>query len=262
MQITLIQGILISLVVFLCACDKHMEVFMWFRPLTVSFLTGLCLGNVQIGLQAGAVTELAYLGLLTVGGTVPPDPLLAGLMTTVLSYTTGNDVATSMGMAVTFALVGQWIGMATNTLYAGFIPTFEKAADNHDGKTMGTWVIGGIVIYAAAYAIVAFLCTYAFQNGIVAFVNSFPEWLVNGFNIAGGLMPAVGLALLLVVMLKADNFAYLILGFVLVNITNCDNILPIALIAAVLAFISYQRDVQISKLTALKGSEGDEEDGI
>lgn len=84
MQITLVQGLLIALLVFICAIDKHMETFMWFRPLVVAFFTGIILGDVRLGMQAGAVAELSYLGLLTVGGTVPPDPLFAGLMTTVL----------------------------------------------------------------------------------------------------------------------------------------------------------------------------------
>lgn len=77
MQITLIQGLLIALVVFICAADKHMETFMWFRPLVVAFFTGIILGDISLGLKAGAIAELSYLGLLTVGGTVPPDPLFA-----------------------------------------------------------------------------------------------------------------------------------------------------------------------------------------
>ena len=116
MQITLIQGLLIALVVFICAMDKHMEAFM---PLVVAFFTGIILGDVSLGLKAGAVAELSYLGLLTVGGTVPPDPLFAGLMTTVLAHTTGCDVNTALGLAVPFALIGQWIGTATNCSQAG-----------------------------------------------------------------------------------------------------------------------------------------------
>ena len=54
MQITLIQGLLIALVVFICATDKHMEAFMWFRPLVVAFFTGIILGDVSLGLKAGA----------------------------------------------------------------------------------------------------------------------------------------------------------------------------------------------------------------
>ena len=113
MQITLVQGLLIALLVFICAIDKHMETFMWFRPLVVAFFTGIILGDVRLGMQAGAVAELSYLGLLTVGGTVPPDPLFAGLMTTVLAYTTGCDVNTALGLAVPFALIGQWINTGT-----------------------------------------------------------------------------------------------------------------------------------------------------
>ncbi len=263
MQITLIQGILISLVVFVCAFDKSMEVFMWFRPLVVSFLVGLCIGDVATGLAAGSVAELSYLGLLTVGGTVPPDSLIAGLMTTVLAHTTGQDVSTTLGLAVPFALVGQWIGIATNTLYAGFLPACDKCADEADAKKLGKIVLGGSLLSAALYAITAFLFVYALQDRIVDIVNSFPEKLVHGFEIAGGLMPAVGLALLLVVMLKAENVAYLFAGFVIVNITNCANILPVAIIAGVIAYVGYQRDIQLAKMKAVAAvQEGDEEDGI
>lgn len=264
MQITLVQGLLITLVVFICAFDKHMEAFMWFRPLVVAFLTGIVLGDVQLGLQAGAVAELSYLGLLTVGGTVPPDPLFAGLMTTVLAYTTGQDVNAALGLAVTFALVGQWIGIATNTLYAGFLPSLDRAAAAGDEKAMGRIVIGANILYAALFAVAAFLSVYAFQSGIAAFVNMFPEWLVHGFEVAGGLMPAVGLALLLVVMLKKENVAYLLAGFVIMIITNCANILPVAVIAGCIAWIGFNRDVEMSKLTAAAAAnpEGEFEDGI
>ena len=47
------------------------------------FVTGLVLGDWKLGLEAGAIAELSYLGLTTVGGTVPPNALIAGLMTVV-----------------------------------------------------------------------------------------------------------------------------------------------------------------------------------
>jgi len=262
MQITLIQGLLIMVIVFICACDKHMEAFMWFRPLVVAFFTGIVLGDVQLGLQAGAVAELSYLGLLTVGGTVPPDPLFAGLMTTVLAHTTGCDVNTALGLAVTFALVGQWIGLATNTFYAGFLPGVDRAAARGDEKTLAKYVFGGQILYAGLFAVASFLCVYAFQSGIAAFVGMFPAWLVHGFEVAGGLMPAVGLALLLVVMLKKENVAYLLAGFVIMIIGNCANILPVAIIAACIAWVGFNRDMEIKKMSAAAVQEGEFEDGI
>lgn len=264
MQITLVQGLLIALVVFICACDKHMEAFMWFRPLVVAFFTGIILGDVSLGLQAGAVAELSYLGLLTVGGTVPPDPLFAGLMTTVLAYTTGSDVNTALGLAVPFALIGQWIGTATNTLYAGFLPGVDRDAAAGNERGVARRMYTGWFIYAFLFALAAFLSVYAFQSGISTFVASFPEWLVHGFEVAGGLMPAVGLALLLVVMLKKENVAYLLAGFVIMVITNCSNILPVAVLAGAIAFVNFNRDVEMSKMAAAVTTpqEGEFEDGI
>ena len=166
MQITLVQGLLIALLVFICAFDKHMETFMWFRPLVVAFFTGIILGDVRLGMQAGAVAELSYLGLLTVGGTVPPDPLFAGLMTTVLAYTTGCDVNTALGLAVPFALIGQWINTGTNTFYAGFLPKVDKCAAAGDEKGIAKVMYTGWILYAAMFALAAFLSTYALQSGI------------------------------------------------------------------------------------------------
>ena len=266
MQITLVQGLLIALLVFICALDKHMETFMWFRPLVVAFFTGIILGDVQLGMQAGAVAELSYLGLLTVGGTVPPDPLFAGLMTTVLAHTTGCDVNTALGLAVPFALIGQWIGTGTNTFYAGFLPKVDKCAAAGDEKGIAKVMYTGWILYAAMFALAAFLSAYALQSGISAFVAAFPQWLVHGFEVAGGLMPAVGLALLLVVMLKKENAAYLLAGFVIMVITNCQNILPIAVIAGCIAYVNFTRDTETAKLTAASAAtaaqEGDFEDGI
>ena len=259
MQITLIQGLLIALVVFICAMDKHMEAFMWFRPLVVAFFTGIILGDVSLGLKAGAIAELSYLGLLTVGGTVPPDPLFAGLMTTVLAHTTGCDVNTALGLAVPFALIGQWIGTATNTFYAGFLPSIDKAVAEGNEKVLERKMYIGWFLYGILFAVAAFLSVYAFQSGIAAFVNAFPEWLVHGFEVAGGLMPAVGLALLLVVMLKKENVAFLLAGFVIMVITNCANILPVAIIAGCIAFVGFNRDVQIAKLEEAKGASGEGE---
>ncbi|MBR3358819.1 MAG: PTS sugar transporter subunit IIC [Solobacterium sp.] len=263
MQITLMQGILIMLVVFICAFDKPTEAFMWFRPLVVAFFTGLCLGDVRLGLSAGAVTELSYLGLLTVGGTAPPDPLFAGLMTTVLAYTTGQDVSAAMGLAIPFALIGQWIHIAANTLFAGFLPAVDKAARRGDEKAIGRILFTSQFIYAGAFALAAFLSVYALQDGIAAFVNSFPERLIHGFEVAGGLMPAVGLALLLKVMLKGENVPYLLIGFVLMIITNCQNILPIAILAGAAAWIIYTGDVRRKAEAAVsKKAEEDYSDGI
>lgn len=270
MEVTLVQGILIAVVVFICALDGCLEAFMWFRPLVVSFLIGIVLGDVQTGLAAGAVAELSYLGLLTVGGTVPPDPLIAGLMTTVLAYTTGQSVEVTLGLSLPFALLGQWLGIICNTTFAGFLAPLDKACDEANSKKFMRIVFGSMAIKAFLYSVIAFVSAYALQSSVSTFVNAFPNALIHGFEIAGGLLPAVGLALLLVVMLNKRNIAYLFLGFVMVTVCQVNNILPVAIVAGAIAFIGYINNSEVkewlkrnfSKASKATEGEGGDDDGI
>ena len=261
MQITLGQGIMLALVAFICGIYSNMESFFWFRPLVTAFFAGIVLGDVQLGLAAGAVAELSYLGLLTVGGTVPPDPLTAGIMTTVIAYTTGQSAEAALGMSLPFALLAQWMGIICNTTFAGFLKPLDDAAAKADTKKFASIVIFGLLLKAALYGVLIFLSAYALQTQITIFVNSFPEFLIHGFEIAGGLMPAVGLALLLVVMLKKQNIAYLFIGFIMATFMDLGNILPVAIAAVAIAFLDYLNDQNLmKKAEELAGAKGGSED--
>ena len=145
-------------------------------------------------------------------------------------------------MSLPFALLMQWIVIACQSLFSGFNVKLEEAAAKNDMKAYRFYVFLPEIILTLLYALVAFLSTYALQNVISDFVNSFPEFVSHGFEIAGGLLPAVGLALLLKVMLKKENVAYLIIGFLLMSVLDLGNVLPVALFAVALALIGFMRD--------------------
>ena len=63
MEITFIQGLLLSIAAMIFGIDFWLESFFIFRPLIVSTITGLILGDVKLGLTTGALTELAFAGL-------------------------------------------------------------------------------------------------------------------------------------------------------------------------------------------------------
>ena len=267
MEITLIQGLLLALVGFVCGCDQIFEAFYWFRPLVVSFFAGIVLGNVELGVACGAVGELAYLGLLTVGGTVPPDPLMAGMMTVVIAYTTGQSPDAAIGLSLPFALLAQWVGIIFNTVYVSVAHKCDEYAKNADVAGFNRIIPLAIFIKAGVVALMVFLCAFALQGPIQIFVNAFPEWLIHGFEIAGGMLPAVGLGLLLMVMLKTRNVAYLFLGFIMATFLDMPNVLPIAIAAAALAYINYKHEKATDDaVAAVKASaatfDGDDPDGI
>ena len=260
MNITLTQGLMLALVAFICGIDAHWEVFFIFRPIVTAFLTGLVLGDVQLGLQAGAIAELAYLGLTTIGGTVPPNPLVAGMMTVVIAYTTNVSPEVALGLSLPFALLMQWIAVFYNTSFAGFLRLLDRyAAEAETGKFMRT-VMLGTWITAATYAVVIFLSAYAMQKPIADFVASFPDWLVHGFRVAGGLLPGVGLALLLRSMLNLNNISFLLIGFLMATFLPLNGVLPIAVAAFAIALLIFLKDRETAQKAA--AAEGGVEDGI
>lgn len=109
MEITLLQGILLTIMTIIVGLDFFLEAFFIFRPLIVSTLTGLILGDIILGLKVGALIELAFAGLTPAGGTQPPNPVFAGLMGTVLAYTTGCDPKAALGLCLPFSFLGQYV---------------------------------------------------------------------------------------------------------------------------------------------------------
>lgn len=254
MEITLIQGLLLLVVGFVCGVDQCWEAFYWFRPMVVAFFAGIVLGDIELGVACGAVAELSYLGLLTVGGTVPPDPLMAGMMTVVIAYTTGQSPDAAIGLSLPFALLAQWIGIMWNTVFVALAHRGDELAKKADTAGFRATVYFGIFLKAATTGVVVFLCSYALQTPIQMFVNSFPTWLIHGFEVAGGILPAVGLGLLLMVMLKTQNVAYLFLGFVMATFLEMTNVLPIAIVGAALAYINFSHEKKADDVAALMKS--------
>ncbi|MBU3133854.1 PTS N-acetylgalactosamine transporter subunit IIC [Clostridium gasigenes] len=264
-EITLIQGLLLSAMAIIVGIDAYLEGLFIFRPIIVCTLTGVILGDLQTGLIAGGLTELAFAGLTPVGGTQPPNPVLAGVMTTVIAYTTGADVKTTIGLALPFSFLMQYIILFYYSSFSMLMSKLTKAAKEVDTKTFARINIASIAIVGITYGLVVFLCTYVAQEPMKELVESMPVWLSHGFEIAGGILPAIGFGLLLKIMLKKEYIAFLIIGFLLASFLNFSNLLPIALVGTAIALFQYfndkEREKEIKKMISemnVNGGEFDE----
>ena len=264
MEITLVQGIAIAILAIIVGIDFWLEALFIFRPLIVCTLTGIILGDVKLGLMAGGLTELAFAGLTPAGGTQPPNPVLAAIMTTVIAYTTGNEPATAIGLALPFSFLMQYIILFYYSSFSLFMKRADRAAENADTKDLIKLNILTTVIVAATYGIVVFLSAYVAQSAMQSLVEAMPAWLTHGFEIAGGILPAVGFGMLLKVMLKKEYIAYLLIGFTLASFLQFSNLLPVAVVGAALALFIFNIDRDRQKaIGAASISKGEEfSDGI
>lgn len=264
MEITLVQGLMLAVMAVIVGLDFWLEGFFIFRPIIVSTLTGAILGDIQLGLLTGGITELAFAGLTPAGGTQPPNPVLAGVMTTVIAYTTRSEASASMAMALPFSFLMQYVILFFYSSFSLFMKGADDAAAHADIKRLVKINIVCSVIVAVTYGVIVFFCSYVAQGAMKALVESMPAWLTHGFEVAGGILPAVGFGMLLKVMLKVEFMPYLLIGFVIACFLNFSNLLPIAIVGTALGLMVYNTErekMNMKDMIKLAGP-GEEEDGI
>ncbi len=164
------QGIGLAIMAIIVGVDFWLEGFFIFRPIIVSTLTGLILGDLQLGLITGGITELAFAGLTPAGGTQPPNPVLAGVMSTVIAYTTMTEATASMALALPFSFLMQYIILFCYSTFSFFMKGADQAAAEADTAKIVKINMTCTAIVALLYGAVVFLCTFVAQDAMKAFV--------------------------------------------------------------------------------------------
>ncbi|EER8055488.1 PTS N-acetylgalactosamine transporter subunit IID [Escherichia coli] len=177
-EITLLQGLSLAALVFVLGIDFWLEALFLFRPIIVCTLTGAILGDIQTGLITGGLTELAFAGLTPAGGVQPPNPIMAGLMTTVIAWSTGVDAKTAIGLGLPFSLLMQYVILFFYSAFSLFMTKADKCAKEADTAAFSRLNWTTMLIVASAYAVIAFLCTYLAQGAMkdnLEFINTHPN---------------------------------------------------------------------------------------
>lgn len=224
------------------------------RPIVTGLVIGLILGDVRLGLITGATLELVWMGMVPLAGAQPPNVVIGGTMGVAFAILGKLEPAAAIGLAVPFAVAVQG---AITLIFTIFSPIMSKADQFAvDANTKGIDRINylGMAVLFVFYFTIAFLPIYLGGSAAQTIVAAIPAWLIAGLKIAGGMMPAIGFAMLLKIMLKKEYVAFLIIGFVLVTYGKLA-ILPVALVGTAFAlydlFASKDRKEESSKKEAV-----------
>src|SRR5690606_6051121 len=163
--------------------------------------------------------EAIFLGVFTVGAALAPDYNLAGIIGVSLGLASGYGVETAVALAVPVALLGQFLMMSI--VYPGnLIPLHladKYAAQGRTRPIEFAFLSGGLLWFLKGF-IPTLLATLYGVKLVEALFDTLPDWLVDGFNVVGGILPAVGFAMLLnVIGMSGRVLAFFAVGFVLVS---------------------------------------------
>ena len=247
-----------AILIFLIAAFGYLEYFFGNsnigRPLVVSTLTGLALGNLQAGVIAGATLELVWLGAFPIGASNPPDYTSGAILGTSYIVLASADPAAAVLLAVP---VSTLMAMYTNFMMMFVVPLIGGKADRYaekgDCNGVDRMHYLAIVVQIIPQALLVALAFYFGAPAIEAIVNSIPEWLNTGLGYATGIIPAIGLALIARMILNKQLVCFLFIGFFLCAYLNVPVIGLAGIGACIVAFLFFNDN----KTNAVAAKEGE-----
>lgn len=233
------QVLLITLYSAFAIYDGNNTTMGFVKPTMAGFFAGLILGDIQTGLIVGGTLNLLVLGVGNFGGASIPDYMTGALIGTAFAIFSGKGAEFGISLAVPIGLLMVQLDVLarfTNTYFQNRAEFFVKQGNLDKAARMGLW---GLLPTSLSRMIPVFLALVFGANFIESIVTHMPEWLMSGLQVAGGILPALGIAILLRYLPVKENIPYLIIGFVVAAYLNI-TVLGAALIGLALAILGYQ----------------------
>lgn len=208
-------------------------------PLTTGTLVGLFMGDPMTGMLAGANIQLIYLGWISAGGTMPSNTIVAGIFGTVMTILSGTDPTMAVTFAIPFSMFGLLLNQVYMTVNAAWIHQADKMLDK--GNLRGVRFMNFVPSFCMAfllYGIPAFLLVVSGSGWAQGLINSVPESVISALQVVGGIMPALGIAMLLNYLGKKKLIPWFFGGFFLTVYSGL-GLTAISIFSAIVAIILY-----------------------
>ena len=240
MELRVIQIILLSLYAFVAINDQIHSDFGLNRPLLAGCFAGIVMGDLAFGLTVGATLHLMVLGVSNFGGSSIPDFMSAALIGTALGVISGQGEEFGIGLAVPAGMLLVQIDVLARFANTFFQHQADKYAEEVNLKKIEMMNILGVLMWGLSRAVPVFICLILGSKVVTSFVSYFPVWLSSGLKVAGGLLPAVGIAILLRYLPTKKYIPYLLMGFVLAAYLGVP-MLGVAICGLALALLFYRQ---------------------
>ena len=214
MEISLLQAFALGIIAFIAGLDMFNGLTHMHRPVVLGPLVGLVLGDLHTGILTGGTLELVWMGLAPLAGAQPPNVIIGTIVGTAFAITTGVKPDVAVGVAVPFAVAVQMGITFLFSVMSGVMSRCDRMAENADTRGIERVNYLALLALGTFYFLCAFLPIYFGAEHAKTIIDVLPQRLIDGLGVAGGIMPAIGFAVLLKIMMKNVYIPYFILGFV------------------------------------------------
>jgi len=247
MELTIIQILLISLYAYI-AINESLISSTLANPAIAGMFAGLIMGDLKTGLIVGGTLQLMTLGVAAFGGASIPDYFSGALLGTAFAISSGKGAEYGIGLAVPVSLLMLQLDVFARFCNVFLLHRVDKAIENMKLKQISRLVLSGNICWGLSRALPVMLMLFVGNATVKAITNNMPEILMNGLKTAGGLLPVVGVAILLHYLPIKQYISYLLLGFFLAAYLNVP-ILGISIIGVVAAILVFKKDSEKAEVS-------------
>ena len=214
------------------------------QPLVACTLIGLVTGHPTEGIMLGGSLQMMALGWANVGAAVAPDAALTSVASAIIMVlglqggTTDPTKAinTSIAVAVPLSVAGLFLTMLCRTIAIPMVHFMDKAAEDANFKAVEFWQIAAICLQGVRIAIPAAALCVIPAKAVTSALNAMPAWLSGGMAVGGGMVAAVGYAMVINMMATKEVWPFFAIGFVLAAIRQL-TLIALGVIGVSLALI-------------------------
>ena len=223
MDLNIVQIILVIIVAFLAGVEGILDEFHFHQPVVACTLIGLVTGNLVPCLILGGTLQMIALGWANIGAAVAPDAALASVASAIILVLGGQGeagVASAIALAVPLAVAGLLLTIICRTIATAFVHFMDAAAKQGNMRKVEIWHVIAICMQGVRIAIPAALILAIGAAPISSLLNSMPAWLTDGLAIGGGMVVAVGYAMVINMMATKEVWPFFAIGCVLATVSQ------------------------------------------
>lgn len=218
----------IVIVAFLAGMEGILDEFEFHQPLVACTLIGIVSGHPTEGIMLGGSLQMIALGWANIGAAVAPDAALASVASSIImvlaleggATDSSNAITTAIALAVPLSVAGLFLTMICRTLAIPIVHAMDAAAEKGEFGKIEILQIAAICMQGIRIAIPAAVLCFISPEIVTNALNAMPAWLTGGMSVGGGMVAAVGYAMVINMMATKEVWPFFILGFVLAAISE------------------------------------------
>ena len=196
-DMSIISAILVVVVAFLAGLEGILDQFQFHQPLVACTLIGAATGNLTAGIMLGGSLQMIALAWANIGAAVAPDAALASV---------------------------------------ALVHAADKAAENGNIAGVERAHYLALLLQGLRIAVPAALLLAIPAQSVQHALGLMPDWLNHGMVVGGGMVVAVGYAMVINMMATREVWPFFAIGFAFAAISQL-TLIALGAIGVAIAFI-------------------------